>query len=605
MTIFDHIRPLLITRPHVRIHTLRPYTRETLRTRPNLPVVLMYSDVTGDNAFLDRYLERLDETRLEAGVVQFAQINNLLFEQSMDERIHAHLRQTFVNPTHYAGINRVAAGLARDGDPPDTLFVFHRLCALFNIKMLLGRSEETGVPENLDNTLIGDLALLTNDIVKLDEPGGDQLSTIVMFLPEWELDNLPDIGNAVGRFDWMMQKHLNGDDSIVTRLREALPIDPRRIDDVPVMSYVKMVFGIYAVMNSAVEETGSCTFDPTTMSDEPLAIPAADVATFLARRSLTRDAFRQRLAGADGWTHEQLRAMLASYRQSTDITLLRRYPFVTLDERRVLVADLGFVIDLLSSSIYYTHFNAFGQPFADLWGRVFELYAVDLLASFYPAAESTIIRPPTVLHAFKQCDEHGGTGEIDAVLDRGRTMLVCEMKASRLDLNAKLSRDPATVARDIRRKFVENDEGDPKAVRQLARNADAILRGHVPGVEAPDVVYPVLISEERSFESFEMNAYLNDIFATYRNEETNTRIRPLTTMSVDELEQLLPLVCDETLAWEELLEARFDGMRVRTMSVHQALYNLHLSRNLPARPNTLLRDRFAALFPDFQDEDES
>ncbi len=142
-------------------------------------------------------------------------------------------------------------------------------------------------------------------------------------------------------------------------------------------------------------------------------------------------------------------------------------------------------------------------------------------------------------------------------------------------------------------------------MRQLARNADAILRGHVPGVEAPDVVYPVLISEERSFESFEMNAYLNNIFATYRNEETTTRIRPLTTMSVDELEQVLPLVCDETLAWEELLDSRFDGSRVRTMSVHQALYNLHLNRNIPARPNTLLRDRFAALFPDFQDDDES
>jgi hypothetical protein len=109
MTIFDHIRPLLITRPRVQIHTLRPYTRETLRTRPNLPVVLMYSDVTGDSAFIDRYLARLDETRLEAGVFQFAQINNLLFEQTMNERIHARLRQTFVSPAHYAGINRVAA----------------------------------------------------------------------------------------------------------------------------------------------------------------------------------------------------------------------------------------------------------------------------------------------------------------------------------------------------------------------------------------------------------------------------------------------------------------------------------------------------------------
>lgn len=556
----------------------------------------MYSDVSGYTEVVSSYLDRLRETQLEAAIVQFAQINDLLFERSMDQDLHAWLRQTFVDPAHHVGIDRIAADLAGDGQPPDALFVFHRLGALFNIKMLLGRAEVTGVPENTNNTLIGDLALLANDIVKLDRAFGDYLSTIVMFLPEWELDNPADIGNAIGRFDLMVREHLGGSDTIVISKREALGIDTAFIDDVPVISYIKIVFSIYAVMSSAVAKDGSCTLDPTTLAESQLQIPQTDVDTFFAHRSLSREAFRSRISG-NGWNEEELQATLSTYRRSTDVTLLRQFPFVRLDDRRVLVIDLGFVIDLLSSSIYYTYFNELREPFADLWGRVFELYAVNLLASFYPPAESTIIRPPTILHAFKRFGDMSGPCEIDAILDRGRTMLACEMKASRLDLNAKLSRDPQIVEREIRRKFVENERGDPKAIRQLARDADALLRGEVPGIAVPETVYPILISEERSFESFEMNAYLNGIFDTYRDATTSSRIKPLTTMSIDELESVLPLVADETVTWEELLESRFDGNAVRALSVHQALYNLHLTRPLPERTNELLRNRFSSLMP--------
>jgi hypothetical protein len=563
----------------------------------------MYSDVTGDANIVRTYMERLRETKLDAGIFQFAQINDLLFKRSMDQTLHARLRQTFINPIYQRNIDRLVTSLGSDREPPDAVFIFHRLGALFNLKMLLGRAEDAGVNPSTENALIGDLALLANDIVKLDRPFGDYMSTIVMFLPEWEIDNPPDIGSAVGRFDLMMRKHLAGDDAFVRAKRDELRIDTETVDGIPVGSYAKIVFSIYAAINSAVAEDGSCTFDQTTLA-EPLHIPEVDVDTFLAGRSLSRYGFRTKLSG-EGWTPTQLEAVISSYRQSTDITMLRRYPLVQLDDRHMLVLDLGFVIDLLSSSMYYTYFNAHGNAFADLWGRVFELYTVDLLGSFYPAPASPIIRPPTVLHAFKQFGDAAGPAEIDAVLDRGRTMIVLEMKSSRLDLNAKLSRDPQIVEREIRRKFVQNEQGAPKALRQLAHSAHAILNGEVPGLHVPEVIYPVLLSEERSFESFEMNAYLNEIFDAQRQLATTTCVKPLTTMSIDELEWVLPLVADETVTWDELLDARFDGEHVRALSVHQALYNIGLNRPLPQRVNTVLRNRFAGLIPELRESEES
>ncbi len=42
----------------------------------------------------------------------------------------------------------------------------------------------------------------------------------------------------------------------------------------------------------------------------------------------------------------------------------------------------------------------------------------------------------------------------------------------------------------------------------------------------------------------------------------DTHIRPLTVMTIDELEQLLPHVSDGDIQWEELLQARFDRKTV-------------------------------------------
>ena len=77
----------------------------------------------------------------------------------------------------------------------------------------------------------------------------------------------------------------------------------------------------------------------------------------------------------------------------------------------------------------------------------FELYTVDLLTQFYP--------PMSGLLSY-------GNAQIDALIDFGAYMLVIEIKPSLLTEPAKRNADEKA---DFRRKFIENERGKPKVIK--------------------------------------------------------------------------------------------------------------------------------------------
>jgi hypothetical protein len=54
-----------------------------------------------------------------------------------------------------------------------------------------------------------------------------------------------------------------------------------------------------------------------------------------------------------------------------------------LDANRVLILDLEFLAELLTAGVYWNIFDGLPQnrrdTFKELWGRLFEIYGVDLL----------------------------------------------------------------------------------------------------------------------------------------------------------------------------------------------------------------------------------
>jgi hypothetical protein len=190
---------------------------------------------------------------------------------------------------------------------------------------------------------------------------------------------------------------------------------------------------------------------------------------------------------------------------------------------------------------------------------------------------------------------------VDALLDFGESIVLFEFKHFALLHSAKYSHDAVSLERELRLKLVENQKAKPKAVRQLATSAAAIRDGRVSTLfgktsksdrrAAP--VFPVIVVADPGLEALGVNAFLNDIFQSY---VTGLDVKPVTVMSIQELEDVLPCTQAGHISWAELLEGRFDGPRVKLISVHQARYELLLSRRAPYVRNEFRLQQFATIY---------
>lgn len=82
----------------------------------------------------------------------------------------------------------------------------------------------------------------------------------------------------------------------------------------------------------------------------------------------------------------------------------------------------------------------------------------------------------------------------------------------------------------------------------------------------------------------------------FQGEIAEVDVRPLTVMSVQELEDTLPAISDGQMTWGELFESRFRDNRVSPFSVHQARYNLTNAQALPYVRNQFRLDQFKTIF---------
>ena len=255
-----------------------------------------------------------------------------------------------------------------------------------------------------------------------------------------------------------------------------------------------------------------------------------------------------------------------------------------LDSDKVLILDLQFVAELLTMGVYWSIFDGLPQKkrdtFKELWGHMFELYTVDLLVKFYPRMSAISL------------DVSYKDGQIDALLDFGSFVLVIEIKASLLTEPAKRSADKEIFLKDFRRKFVENEKGNPKAIRQLASACRAILEGEVSTAnqkESP-VIYPIFVSDEPTIETTFMNAFFSEEFQ--KEDIDDPKVRPLTIMTIDRAERLLSHVNDGDFTWEELWQSRFDRNSVSVSSVGQTIYDMLAAKSLSSKQNWALERKY-------------
>ena len=116
---------------------------------------------------------------------------------------------------------------------------------------------------------------------------------------------------------------------------------------------------------------------------------------------MTATEFRKRLSDGKPRTREAFGEELERRSFVADsLNVFRQDPLLRLDTNRMLILELNFLAGLLTSGVYWNIFDSLPQErretFRELWGRLFEVYAVDLLKQFYPALVANPDRRPGV-----------------------------------------------------------------------------------------------------------------------------------------------------------------------------------------------------------------
>ncbi|PYT20452.1 MAG: hypothetical protein DMG57_42100 [Acidobacteria bacterium] len=361
------------------------------------------------------------------------------------------------------------------------------------IRDLLVYGANRGSQTEAPITQIGWLDLCANDFVERDPvltPNPTNLQLAAQVIRTWDVYNPRELAYAMTRMYTILTEILPGDDPTVVTLRDRIGMDNLAVDGLTLPEFVAIAFALFAHGNAVGKEgMNRVVFEAASFFRYfPKAQPLLD--RFLRGRALTLEQLAVKLA-ADGPRNYERFLADAKSKTVLDAALpvFRQHPLLRIDDARVVILDLQFLTDLVTTGIYWLVFDALPgkrrETFRELWGRCFELYVTELLGHFYPAGA----------HILSADIEFSG-GQIDALLDFGNDVFVLEIKSSLLTEPAKRGGDLQILAADIERKFISNERGAPKAVLQLARAAEAVLRGEVRTAIQPRRIYPVLITDE-------------------------------------------------------------------------------------------------------------
>jgi hypothetical protein len=553
---------------------------------PTFAVYLRYSDLFREGGDIaEQYWQLLQDVPVVNAIGVLATINNILAVTARDQSAHEILNQRFLEPSIAERVVHNSPG------GPAFSMVFHRLGSIVAMHDLLLYGTNKASATDSPITQIGLLALFANDFVEpdpvlVDNPTNLEIMTQV--IRTWDVYNPRDLAYAMTRTHTILTAILPSNDQSIVTLRERIGMNNLVIDGLALPEFVAIAFALFAYGNAVSrEDVRRVMLEPSGFFHEfPRAQTLLD--RFLAGRALTVEQMSDTLAGDGPRTRDRFLAdTTGKSTLNASLTIFRQQPLLQLSDGRVVILDLQFLTDLVTTGTYWLLFDALPrqrrETFRELWGRCFELYVTSLLREFYPATSH-----------FLSTDIQYRDGQIDALLDFGTDVFLFEIKSSLLTEAAKRRSDPQILAADIERKFVRNERGAPKGVVQLARAAESVVRGHVRTAIQPKRIYPVLITDEPGCECLAFNAYLNERF---QEEVVDlTRVRPLTIMSINECEELLPYCAANSFSWAELCETRFDERQVRVWSVHQAIYDLRHARNISVQRNDHILNRFNAIY---------
>lgn len=488
-----------------------------------LAVLVTWREVTGTEPTMALLHERLARFRLDAVLLGLARVAALLktWQNQPAFTVDRQLAKQFL-PTYFPRIER-AYESSTDRvafTRLNLLFVAKQACVVCNLD-----GEPVCSPGDVEQILA--CCLMANDLLleRLPTPADatiDRACSLLPFSNYVPQDTYPtDLARSLLLIEEITPLLANRNDyiDIAAAFKAAAGVTAQHFCELAFSAGVKFITHVEEQLQ---DPAGALIL--TSQHFLHTAVPPDDIATFLARLSIT--------------THELHQQSQGTGTPGSDFLLFQRHPLVEFTPGSYLCPDPGFLLDKAGPALYWTLHDA--QPpnlrltLLTYWSAIIERYAQWLFERTYQAHGQ--FRPSP---RFRNGDE-----AFDAHLLEGSSLIVFEIKASILTAQAKYGFCPDTLRDELHRKAITGEHGERKGVAQLA----AHLRRFLDGADLPDIdrskvksIYPVLVFLDHSFVSPYMNRLYNEHFDSSSLRRRYRRVvTPLFSLTLEDLENVLP-----------------------------------------------------------------
>jgi hypothetical protein len=502
-------------------------------------VLVTWREVTGTEPSTAQLQERLRPFQLEAVLIGFSRLAAVL-ETWKNEPSFA-TDQAFARqylPSYYPAIRRLY-------ETSTHRVTFTRIGILFVLKHACAVCQDDGrlVQTQADVETLLSCCLLANDLLlgrlpTRQDTAMEKAANLLPFTNYVPQDSYPtDLARnlvIVERIAPTLTERADYVD-LAALFAEVTGVLPRRFCELTLATCTKFITNINQQLQ---DPTTALLLTPTFY--EHIAISAEEVTAFLARLRTTPAELRAAVAQQAG--------------PGSDFLLFQRRPLIAINGPAAVCPDPGFLMDKAGPGLYWTLHEATPavrrHALLTYWCYLIERYVHWLFAQTYQG--------PGQFHPSPRFTDGAEAGDI--LLQEGSTLLLFEVKASILTVQAKYGFSPDVLADELQRKAITGEDGERKGVAQLRHTVTRWLDGtDIIGIDRERVrmIQPILVFLDRAFTSPYLNRVYNEHFNSpaLRHQYRRIKMTPLFSITVDDVENLLPYTHAHRLT--EILESYY------------------------------------------------
>jgi len=242
---------------------------------------------------------------------------------------------------------------------------------------------------------------------------------------------------------------------------------------------------------------------------------------------------------------------LDKFKYDDDFKSIRERPLYKLRNHSFLTLNLNFLVDKFFPGIQFDLFKSVKATKAKIAGKEIKSFEdfrsfygdTSEVAIFYQILEFIFQKNKYVMLSGENLKIALKDGEPDYYIRDKAKIYLFEHKDVLLNAKIKHSNDYDTIIKELFTKFVENQKGRPKEIRQLLNTIRKIINGEFAsidkGIKSKKIIYPIIVFQDISFHEQGFNYLLNKEMRKLIREEltipNGVEIKDLTLIHVNDL----------------------------------------------------------------------